>query len=290
MDLSNKTVYPGEKPAVARIQEPVIIFSPEALGFLAYCREVIKFRALVWVFAKQELKIMYVQTYFGILWSVIRPLFTLFVFTIIFRFFLHVPTRTPYYLFAFTGMIAWNFFSQIALNGSVAIIQKQALIHKMYFPKLVLLISKIVTAGVESGISLLILFVLIFASGLKLTVDLFALPLFIFLNILCGFVIAIWMNTLNIRFRDLNQIVPAIIGIAIWVTPVFYPTSIIPSGYEFFLYVNPMAGVIKGYRFALLGESFPVWQYWISIVVTLSLAFFGLFYFSKVEDRIVDHA
>ena len=92
-----------------------------------------------------------------------------------------------------------------------------------------------------------------------------------------------------VRFRDLNQIIPAIISIAIWVTPVFYPTTIIPKGYEFFVFANPMAGVIKGYRFALLGEGFPEWQYWISMLLTTAITLIGTWYLSRIENEMVDH-
>ncbi|MFN8321301.1 MAG: ABC transporter permease [Chitinophagales bacterium] len=269
-------------------QSPKIITSTP-LGVWEYSKAVWRYKNLIWVFAYQELKGLYAQTYFGVLWGVIRPLFTLFVFTVIFKFFLHVPTETPYYLFAFTGMIAWNFFSLIAGNASGAIIQKQNLIRKMYFPKLILPLSKVIVASVETGISLILLFMLIIYEKHPINGSVFLFPFFVLLNIVCGFVIAIWMNALNVRFRDLNQIVPAIIGIAIWVTPVFYPTTVIPAGYDFFVYVNPMAGVIKGYRFSLLGEAFPEWQCWVSILMAVIMTFAGVVYLSKIENEMVDY-
>ncbi len=231
---------------------------------------------------------MYAQTHLGIAWAVIRPLFTLSVFTVIFKFLLHVHTQAPYYLFAFAGMIAWNFFSQLASIGSTAVIQKQHLVRKMYFPKLILPLSKVLIAGLEASISLALFFVFLLLERTPISITILSLPLFILLNISCAFAIAVWMNALNIRFRDLNQIMPAIIGIAVWVTPVFYPTTIIPKGFEIFVYANPMAGVIKGYRYALLGEGFPEWQYWISIFTVIGLMLSGIWYLSRVEDKIVD--
>jgi lipopolysaccharide transport system permease protein len=270
--------------------KPIRIISSKPFKAVAYFKEVLKYRELVLVFSGQEIKAMYAQTFFGIFWAIMRPLFTLGIFTIIFHFFLHVPTQAPYYLFAFAGLIAWNFFSQIAMTASAAIIQKQQLIHKMYFPKLILPLSKVVLAAIEMGISLLLFFIFLLVEQLPVSISVFTLPVFIALNIICGLAIAIWMNALNIRFRDLNQIIPSVIGIAIWVTPVFYPTTIIPKGYDFFVYINPMAGIIKGYRFALLGEAFPEWQYWISISVSVFIATAGIFYLSRVEDKIVDFA
>ena len=116
------------------------------------------------------------------------------------------------------------------------------------------------------------------------------LPVFIILNIWCGYAVAIWMNAFNIRFRDLNQILPTIIGIGVWITPIFYPTTLIPKNYAFFIYMNPMAGIIKGYRFALLNESFPELACWFSIIAAIGISLAGTWYFSKLEDRMVDYA
>jgi lipopolysaccharide transport system permease protein len=265
------------------------IISAEPATLIAYFQTFMKYKNLVWVFAEQELKTTYAQTYLGLFWAILRPLFTLLIFTLIFKHFLHVPTKSPYHLFAFTGMIAWNFFSQIVGNASSAIIQKQSLIRKMYFPKIILPLSKTVVVSVETGISFIILFILFLIDYTPISSNIFWLPLFIVLTAICGFSIAVWMNTMNVKFRDLNQILPAIIGVAIWVTPVFYPTTIIPQEYSFLLFFNPMAGIIKGYRFAILGEGFPEWQYWVSIGTTLVLAITGVWRLSRVENEMVDY-
>jgi lipopolysaccharide transport system permease protein len=271
-------------------QKPVKVITPDPLDIIEYWRELVKYKSLIIVFAQQEIKTMYAQTYFGLLWSVFRPLITLAIFSVIFNFFLKVPTEKPYYIFAFAGMIAWNFFSQIANNAATAILSKQNLIRKMYFPKLILPLSKVLVAGVDFAVSLVIIFLMMIYDGNMLGWHTFSLPFFVLLNVLCGLAVALWMNSLNIRFRDLHQIIPAIIGIAIWVTPVFYPTTIIPKGYEVFVYTNPMAGIIKGYRFALLGEAFPEWQYWVAISATSLLALVGAWYLTQTEDKMVDYA
>jgi lipopolysaccharide transport system permease protein len=265
-----------------------ISISAQPIGIKEYWQQMFKYRHLLFVFTRKEVKSLYAQTYFGLAWVIIRPIFILSVFTVIFKFLLHVRTQSPYYLFAFAGMIAWNFFSQIATTGSTALIQNQNIIHKMYFPKLILPLSKVFISGIDLAVSLLLFFLFVLFEGIHLTGNLLVLPVFILLNICCGFAVAVWMNALNIRFRDLNQIVPPVIGIAIWITPVFYPTTIIPAQYDFFVYANPMAGIIKGYRFALLAEAFPEWQYWISIFATCFLMLLGIWYLSRVEDNIVD--
>ncbi len=270
--------------------KPLKVITPDSPGIAEYWREMVKYRSLIVVFAQQEIKAMYAQTYFGLLWSVIRPLITLAIFSVIFNYFLKVPTEKPYYVFAFAGMIAWNFFSLISNSASTAILAKQNLIRKMYFPKLILPLSKVLVASVDFAVSLVIIFSMMVYEGGMFGIQTLSLPFFVLLNVLCGLAVALWMNSLNIRFRDLHQIIPAIIGIAIWVTPVFYPTTIIPAGYDFFVYANPMAGVIKGFRFALLGEAFPEWQYWIAMGITSLLAVVGAWYLSQTEDKMVDYA
>jgi len=245
---------------------------------------------LIWVFALQEIKTMYAQTYLGLIWSVVRPLITLLIFTIIFNFFLKIETQSPYYLFAFAGMVAWNLFAQIATQASSAVLQKQQLIRKMFFPKLILPLAKAVVVSVEFGVSLFILGLMMVYERWNPGYTLLMLPVFILLNLVVALAIAIWMNVLTIRFRDLSQLLPTVIGIGIWATPVFFPTTIIPEKYNAFLYLNPMAGVIKGYRFALLGEPFPEAPYWWAIFSFFVLFLWAIWFFIRTEDEMVDYA
>lgn len=269
---------------------PIKLITSQPLSLKEYWREVVKYKSLIFVFAHQEIKAIYAQTYFGMFWSIFRPLITLAIFSLIFNYFLKVPTEKPYYIFAFAGILAWNLFSQITNNASSVVLNQQNIIRKMYFPKLILLLSKVLVSGVDFAVSLFILFVMILLEGRILGWYIFFLPIFILLNVLCALCIALWMNALNIRFRDLHQIIPALIGMAIWVTPVFYPTTIIPKGYEIFIFANPMAGIIKGYRFTLIGDSFPEWQYWPAIFFVCLLCILGSWYFIQEEDKMVDYA
>lgn len=266
------------------------VITPEPFTVSEYCKLMLKYKSLIWVFAWQEIKTLYAQTYLGVLWAVFRPLLMLIIYTIIFKWFLKVPTQSSYHLFAFSGIIAWNFFSQIAGNASGAVINRRDLIRKMFFPKLVLPLAKVAVACVEMGIALVIMFLLLIIDGNWPGIHLLTLPLFVGLNLLCGLMIAVWMNALNIRFRDLNQVIPIAISVALWFTPVFYPTTIVPHKYSTFMYINPMAGIIKGYRYAFLNEPFPEIQYWWSILITVILLVCGLWYFRIAEDKMVDYA
>lgn len=266
----------------------VITSQPDSVS--VYLRKLYKYRSLVWVFAWQEIKTQYAQTYLGIAWVVLRPLVILSVFTVLFNYLLNIQTSSPYFLFAFSGMIAWNFFQNIAMHASGAIMQRQNLIRKMYFPKMILPLSKVLVSGVEALVSLIIILVMMVFVWHLPSIKILALPFFLLLNISCGLAVAFWMNSLNIRYRDLNQIIIPLLSIGIWFTPVFFPTTIIPPQYHFLIYLNPMAGIIEGFRFSLLGEPFPDPLYFISIGVAFSLLILGAWYLIRVEDEIVDYA
>ena len=140
---------------------PVKIITSKPYGFWEYLKLIGKYSRLIWVFAFQEIKTSFAQTYLGLLWGVLRPLVTLVIFTLIFKYFLNVSTESPYYLFAFCGIIAWNFFYQICLNSSSAVMMNQHLIRKLYFPKIILPLSKTVVSGVEFMLSIFMVFGLI---------------------------------------------------------------------------------------------------------------------------------
>jgi len=261
---------------------------PDPIKIREYWTQFLKYKSLVWIFAWQEIKTQYAQTYFGVFWAVLRPVIILSIFTVLFSYLLKIHTASPYILFAFTGMIAWNLFSQIAATASSAISLRQDLIRKMYFPKIILPLSKALVAGVDTLVSLIMFFVLAALVRFPLSWHIFLFPFFLFLNICLGLSIAIWMYVLTIRYRDLQQIVMPIIGIGIWFTPVFFPTTIIPEQYHFLLYFNPMAGIIAGFRYAILGEAFPDFYYWISFFVVIAITALAIWSLIRVEDEIVD--
>jgi lipopolysaccharide transport system permease protein len=244
---------------------------------------------LINVLAWQEIKALYAQTYLGILWAILRPLFMTLIFTIFFKGIFNLQTKSPYYIFAFTGMISWNFFSAMAMQASSVMIQRRDLIQKLHFPKLILPIYKILVAGVEGLVGLIILIFMIIFEGIPFHWGLLTLPIFIFFNVCCALMLAVWVSSLSIKFRDLNHLLPTLIGVGIWLTPVFYPSTIIPERLNVFLYLNPMAGVIQGYRYALLGEAFPAWPFFISLGCTIILTLGGIRYLMLVEDKITDY-
>lgn len=257
---------------------------------VAYLMRAWKFRSFALTFAWQELKAQYTQTIFGTLWAVLRPLMILLIFTFIFDNLLTIKDlKYPYPLFAFSGLMAWNYFSFIVNTGGTAVAANQQLIRKIYFPKIILILSKVLVGSVEFGASVLLMLFMMLLLRFPVSSNLLWLPLFLLLNIITGFTIAVWLNALSVRFRDLNHFVPQLIGFLIWLTPVFYPVTIVPRTYSFLLFLNPLVGIIQGYRFAILGDVFPQLEYFYSFGAVLIFLACGLLLFIRVEDEMPDY-
>ena len=266
------------------------LITPQRAGIQGYLKSLWKYRRMIMVFAQQEIKTTYAQTLLGLFWLVMKPLMILALFTFVFGKLIEIPGMIhPYALFAFSGLIAWNYFSFLVGSGSSALINNQNLIRKIYFPKMVLPLSKVIVGLVEAGVSFLIMFVLMIAYGYGFSLKLLGLILFLPLNIVAGLGIALWLNALNLRYRDLNQFIPYLVGFAIWLTPVFYPSTLIPNEYSFLLYLNPMAWIIECYRWSILDDAFPSVKYLISLAEVTIVFISGMVIFIRLEDDMADY-
>ncbi len=255
-----------------------------------YFKEVWKHRNLVLVFALQEFKLQYAQTRLNLLWMILRPLMVLALFTFIFDQLIHLQgVSYPYLLFALTGMLIWNNFSFMVNNASNVIMANQQLVKKMYFPRIILVFSKMLVGLAEIGVTLLLILMLAAVLHFPLHLQILVLPVFIVVNLIIGLAVAVWLNALTIRYRDLHQFVPTLVGFLIWLTPVFYPVSLIPSKYSFLVYFNPIAGAIQGCRWAVLGDSFPDLRFLPSFVFFTLLLISGLLIFIRTESDLADY-
>jgi lipopolysaccharide transport system permease protein len=269
---------------------PSQIISARPLSFIGYMGALIRYRHLIWVFTLQEFKTQYVQTRLNLLWVVLRPLMVLALFTFIFGKLIKIPNLLyPYPVFAFSGLIVWNNFSYLAINAGNAVIINQSLIKKIYFPRIILLLSKLLVSLVELGVSLLLLFALMLIMGQPITWRILFLPCFIGIGILSGLTIAVWLNALNIRYRDLHQFVPTLIGFMIWLTPVFYPDSLVPKSYSFILYLNPISASIQGCRWAIFGDALPSIYYLPTIFLCGVVFAAGIMVFIRSEGDLADY-
>jgi lipopolysaccharide transport system permease protein len=271
-------------------REPIKTIRPGKNSVKEYIAEVWHYRNLILVLTKQEFKVQYVQTRFNLLWAVLRPLFVLAIFTFIFDRMIHIPgLQYPYPLFAISGLIIWNNFSFMVNNAGSVIISNQQLIKKYYFPRIILIFSKTLIGLIEVGITFLLMVILMLIWQHPIPLQVIFAPVFVVLGLVSGMGLAIWLNALTIKFRDLHQFVPTLIGFLIWLTPVFYPATLIPSDFSFVAFFNPIAGVIQGFRWTVLGDPFPSIWYLPSFVVSLGMLFSGFLIFIRSEAELVDY-
>jgi len=259
--------------------------------FSRYFAQVWSYRELIYVLARRDLKIKYAQTALGVFWSVLQPLTGLLIFTLFFDQIIEIdiPDDLPYPLFAFSGMISWYFFSYIVVSGGNSLVESQDIIKRIKFPKLVLPLSKVLVGMVDLIISFALMIMLMLIMGQLPGWQIVIFPFCVLINIIVGLSVSVWLSALTIRYRDFYHIIPYLINFGIWLTPVFYPATLIPEKYSFLIYGNPMAGVIALFRWSILGGAPPSMYYGISLILVLVILLLGFFYFKKMERLIADY-
>jgi len=264
--------------------------TPEQDSLSTYLSKIWDHRSMIILLASREIKGKFTNTKTGLLSVFFQPVIYVVVYTIFFQQLIKLEVESPYPLFAFTGVIGWLLFSNLVTSIGTSVSDSQNLITKVYFPKLILPLSKILVGLFEFVISLVIMLLLmVVLSHFEFSVNTLLFPILILMNVMIAMSIGIWFSALSFRHKDLNHIVPHIVGFGIWLTPVFYPSTLIPDDFLFVIYLNPVAAVIESYRWLLLGQSAPSAYYLISFISVFILLISGLFYFRKVEDKIVDY-
>ncbi len=271
------------------MQKPVKTINNQPKSIRAYAGELWQARQLIYTFALRDLRVQYAQTYLGLFWSIIQPLTGLFIFTFFFQRLVHIDLTVPYTAFVFTGIMGWFYFSALVGQAGTSLMHNQQIIKKIQFPRLVLPLSKALVGLTEFMVSLVILMVVLLINKCHLTPAVLFLPLAIAANMVAGLSIGIWLSALTFRYRDLHHIIPFLIGFGIWLTPVFYPTTIVPESYNWIYYLHPAANVIALYRWIFLDMP-VVWpQVVVSFAVAMVLFFSGLWFFIRNEKFMADH-
>lgn len=256
-------------------------------------KELFHYKDLFLILAYRDLRVRYAQTFLGLLWAVLQPLATLIIFTVVFGKVAKVDTEgIPYPLFAVCGMAAWSYFAFVLNQSGNSIIGAQEMIKKIYFPRLVIPLSKAVVGFVDFIIAFIFIIVLLLYYGFLPSANIIYLPIFILLTIISALAAGIWLSALTIRYRDFQHIVPFIVQFGLYATPVGYMAhdviANLPEWGTFLFYANPMAGIVEGFRWSILGGRPPVIYAYISFSVVLLLFVSGLYYFKRVERVMAD--
>lgn len=256
-------------------------------------RELYQYRDLFLTLTYRDIRVRYAQTFLGLLWGLLQPLATLLIFSLIFGKGIKVNTNgIPYPLFALCGMSAWTYFSFVMSNSGNSIIAAQGMIKKIYFPRLIIPLSKAVVGLVDYFIVTTFLILFFFYYEITPSVNVVFFPVFVLLTVISSLSVGIWLSALTVRFRDFQHLVPFLVQFGLYATPVAFPSSLIiermPNWIGMAYYLNPVAGIVEGIRWSLLGGTTLHSYSYISFGIVLLLFVSGLYYFRKVEKTMAD--
>ena len=256
-----------------------------------YFKDIWRYRELFFFLAWRDILVRYKQTAIGIAWSVLRPLLTMVVFTIVFGKLAKLPSNgVPYPIMVYAAMLPWQFFANSLTESSNSLIDNSNLLTKVYFPRLIVPAGSIIVAMVDFLISAVILGGLMVWYRFVPDTRVLLLPAFFMMAFMASFGAGLWLSALNVQYRDFRYVVPFLVQFGLYISPVGFSSAIVPQQWRFLYFLNPMVGVIDGFRWALLGDAFPVnWPgFVLSFVLVVLMLAGGVFYFRCMERSFAD--
>lgn len=281
-----------------RAQETVLFIRPSTGWSALNLKELWHFRELVYFLTWRDVKVRYKQTALGAAWAILQPFLTMVVFTIFFGRLAKVPSdNVPYPIFAYTALLPWGLFTKALADAGRSLVAHRAMITKIYFPRLAIPIASVLGGVVDFALAFIVLIGMMLYynyapnSGyqIQLTQAFFMLPLFLLLAIITALGAGLWLSALNVLYRDINYILPFLTQFWLFITPVAYPASMIPERWQLIYALNPMTGVVEGFRWALLGTvQAPGPMLAVSSTISILMLVSGLFYFRRMERTFAD--
>jgi lipopolysaccharide transport system permease protein len=253
-------------------------------------RELWEYRELLVFFAWRDIKVRYKQTILGALWAIIQPFFTMVIFSLFFGRLAHVPSDgVPYPIFSYTALVPWTFFATALAQASNSLVSSANMIKKIYFPRLALPIATVLAGLLDFALAFIVLLGMMFFYRMVPTINIIWLPFFLLLALVTSLGVSLWLSAMNVQFRDVRYTIPFLTQVWLFLTPIAYPSSSIPEPWRTLYGINPMAGVVEGFRWALLGtDTAPGPMIVVSSVVALVLFLSGALYFRRMEQSFAD--
>jgi lipopolysaccharide transport system permease protein len=280
---------PPVPSAINEVPIPTLKIRPPKKWVPINFSEIWQYRELLYFFVWRDVKIRYKQTALGFLWAIIQPLFLMVVFTLFFGGLAKIPSEgIPYPLFSFAALIPWTLFAEGLTRSTTSMVSNANIMTKVYFPRLIMPISGILSPLVDFTIAFIILILMMAYYGFVPTIAIILLPLFIILAIMTSLAVGLWLSALNVKYRDFQYTIPFLIQLWLFASPVVYPSSLLPAQLQVLYGLNPMAGVIEGFRWALLGTNPPGAMILVSVGVVVLLLVGGLLYFKRMEQYFAD--
>ncbi|MGH7801908.1 MAG: ABC transporter permease [Thermodesulfobacteriota bacterium] len=275
---------------VQTVDRVVTIIRPSQGWVPLELRELWEYRDLLYLFVWRDLKVRYKQTIVGASWAIFQPFIAMVVLSIFFGKLIRVPSEgIPYPIFAYTALVPWMYFVNALTQSSNSLLVNNMLITKIYFPRLIIPISTVITGLLDFVIAFAILLGMMLIYGTVPTAAIWTLPFFILLTIATALALGLWLSALNVEYRDVRFILPFLTQIWFFITPVAYPSSLVPEPWRAIYGLNPMAGVVEGFRWALLGKAQPPNMILVvSAIVVIGLLIGGLYFFRYKEDKFAD--
>jgi lipopolysaccharide transport system permease protein len=278
-----------ETAVISQPVKPYCVIAPTGKWVAVNLVEFWQYHELLFFLTLRDVKIRYKQTALGVIWAVLQPLLTMLVFAFLFGRVAKMPSEgVPYPLFAYAGLLPWTYFANGVTTGSNALVSNSNLVGKVYFPRLIMPAAAVLSGLVDLGVAFVLLIGLFAYYHVGLTWNLIVLPLLVLLATLLTLGIGLFLSALNVKYRDIRHAVPFFIQLALFATPVIYPMSAIPQRWRWLIALNPMAGVVEGFRRSLLGGRMDWAALLQSTVVTILLVIGGALYFRSMEKSFAD--
>jgi lipopolysaccharide transport system permease protein len=258
-----------------------------------YWKDLWRFRELFYILVWRDFKVRYKQTVIGIAWSVLRPLLLMIVITVVFRKLAKLPAEAdaPYAILTLASLLPWQFFSNALSESSNSLIGNANLFSKVYFPRLIIPASSIMLGFVDFLITFILMLLIMIPYHFTPSIHMLFIPFFLILTFMASFGVGLYMATLNLKYRDFRYVVPFIVQFGFYISPVAFSSMIIPEKYRLIYSLNPMVGVIDGFRWCIIGRGTTI--YWpsfiVSLTVILSFALFSIWHFRKTEKKLADY-
>jgi lipopolysaccharide transport system permease protein len=279
------------------VTPPIILRPTRGLGSINL-KDLWAYRELIFFLIWRDIKVRYKQTLLGASWAVIQPVFQMVIYTLLFGNLAQLDAEgNPYPIFNFTALLPWGLFQKALNDAGRSLVSNRNMITKVYFPRLVIPVSSVVSGVVDFAIGFCVLIGMIVyfhnmpGSGYQFALNvpgLLMLPFFILFALLTALGFSLWLSAMNVIYRDIAHVLPFITQMWFFITPIVYSSTVIPEKWRFLYALNPMVGVVDGFRWALLGKSAPEATVWISVLVTIVVLVSGLYYFRRMERTFAD--
>jgi lipopolysaccharide transport system permease protein len=267
----------------------LIVIEPKQRWTGLDLREVWRYRELLYFLAWRDIKVRYKQTVLGAAWAILQPLLAMVVFTIFFGKMARMPSDgVPYAIFSYCGLVPWTYFANALSGAGNSLVGSANLISKVYFPRVIVPGAAIVAGMLDFGIAFLVLLGMLLYYGIVPSWGILLLPVLLLLTMGTALGVGTWLSALNVKYRDVRYAIPFLIQLWMFATPIVYPLSLVPERYRPLVALNPMAGIIEGYRAAVLGRPFQWESLAEAAVLCLALLLVGVFYFRSVEKTFAD--